>query len=113
MTYVIKEPTTLSFDRVGVQGKIFPISELTNKSQFLIITTKTGHETTIIEHKCDFVYYILQGTGAFTINNKEETCKAGDLVVVPVGSPFTYQGNLKMLLVTTPPFTPDQEEIVS
>lgn len=113
MMYVIKEPKESDFDRVGVRGKIFPTSELTSKSQFLIITTKTGHETIIIEHECDFVYFILQGAGTFTINNTKETCQTGDLVVVPADSPFTYQGNLKMLLVITPPFTPDQEEIVS
>lgn len=113
MAYVIKAPEQHDFEKAGVKGCIFPTKNLTDATEFVLITTDAGHETTIIEHKCDFVYYILQGRGTFTINHKEETCKAGDLVVVPAGSSFTYQGNLKMLLVTTPPFTPDQEEIVS
>lgn len=112
MMHVHKEPTELSFNRVGVQGKIFPTSQLTNRTEFLIITTVTGHETTIIEHECDFSYYILEGSGTFIINDIKESCRVGDIVVIPAGNKFTYRGKLKMLLNVTPPFRPEQEQVV-
>lgn len=110
--HVFKEPKGLSFDRVGVKGKVFPIQSLTKKLEFVLITTEKGHQTTIIEHKCDFVYYVLAGKGHFLINDKKEDCKKGDLIVIPAGTKFTYIGKLKLLLITTPPYTPEQEEVL-
>jgi mannose-6-phosphate isomerase-like protein (cupin superfamily) len=77
---------------------------------FVLIDTKSGHETTIIEHESDFVYYILEGNGFFEVNNEREECSAGDLVVIPAGSRFAYKGKFKMLLVNTPPWREEQEE---
>lgn len=110
--YVIKKPNNKTFERGGVSGTIFPTKELTNKTQFLIIETQGGHQTTIIEKECVFCYYILNGNGHFLIDGNEEICKAGDLVIIPSGKPFKYAGNLRMLLNVTPPFKPEQEKVV-
>lgn len=69
-----------------------------------------GHETEIIEHECDFIYYILEGSGYFMINGVKENCVAGNLVVIPKSSRFTYKGKLKMIVTSTPPWKEDQEE---
>lgn len=113
MNYVLKPPANPSFKRVGVEGSIFSTQHLTSKTEFLIITTEAGHDTTIIEHECDFSYFILEGSGEFTINGKAELCSVGNLVVIPAGHQFTYRGKLKMLLNVTPPFTPEQEETLT
>lgn len=107
--YVIKEPKGYSFQKVGIKGKRFPAA-ISKKMGFCLIETAKGHKTKIIEHECDFIYYVLQGQGFFEINGKKESCSVGDLVVVPAGSAFTYKGNLKMGLITVPPFWPEQEE---
>lgn len=112
MNHVLKPPVKPTFSRVGVEGAIFSTQHLTSKTEFLIITTEAGHDTTIIEHECDFSYYILEGSGAFTIDGKTELCDVGDLVMIPAGHKFTYKGKLKMLLNVTPPFMPEQEEVV-
>lgn len=108
--HVIKEPKAVSFTKVGIKGKIFPVSKVAKKIGFCLIKTAKGHETKIIEHKCDFNYYILKGSGYFSINGQKEDCKQGDLVIIPSGSIFTYKGNLIMGLITAPPFYPEQEE---
>ena len=110
--YVLKKPLEITFKKAGVKGFVFPTSELINKSEFLIIETQTGHETTIVERESDFVYYVLDGDGYFEIDGRKEKCGRGDLVVIPAGVAFTYTGKLKMLLIVTPPFKPEQEEIV-
>jgi hypothetical protein len=56
--YVHHKPSEISFDKVGIKGRIFPSQALSDKTQFAIIETEAGHETTIIEHKCDFANYI-------------------------------------------------------
>src|SRR5688572_864843 len=108
--YVIHEPSTISFDKVGIKGKIFSSRELSDKAGFVLIDTEDGHETTTIEHESDFIYYILEGSGFFEVNDEKEHCGAGDLVAIPAGSKFTYKGKLKMLLVNTPPWREEQEE---
>jgi mannose-6-phosphate isomerase-like protein (cupin superfamily) len=110
--YVVKKPKNCTFTRAGVRGTIFPTAGLTSKTQFLVIETETGHETRIKEKECDFSYYVLEGKGYFMVDGKKEKCGIGDLIVVPAGKTFTYQGKLRMLLNVTPVFRPEQEEVV-
>lgn len=108
--YVIKEPADVSFEKVGIKGKIFPLNDLSKDLNFVLVTTETGHETRIIEHECTFAYYVLEGQGQFEVDGVTEDCKQGDLVVIPAGKAFIYKGKLKMLLVNTPPWSEEQEE---
>lgn len=111
--YVIKEPEELSFDKVSIKGKIFPTEPLTKHLEFVRIDTATGHATKIIEHESTFCYYVLEGSGHFEIDGVKENCGQGDLVVIPPGRAFIYKGNLKLLLVDTPPWREEQEETIS
>ena len=111
--HVVKEPKKLSFNKVGIQGKIFPMDNLTQNTSFVLVETEQGHETTIIEHKSDFIYYILKGKGYFIINDVQEECSKGDLVVIPAGTKFSYKGKLRLLLSCTPLWREDQEETIS
>ncbi len=110
ITHVLKLPKDYSFEKVGIKGKIFPVEKITQKTGICLIETEKGHGTTIVEHKCDFIYYVLEGKGYFVIDGQNENCMKGDLVIIPAGSKFRYVGNLKMLLITTPAFYPEQEE---
>ncbi|MFA6090067.1 MAG: AraC family ligand binding domain-containing protein [Candidatus Woesearchaeota archaeon] len=109
-THVLKTPIDYSFEKVGIKGKKFSVADLTTRAGVVIIKTDKGHETTLIEHECDFIYYILEGSGYFLINDQKEECTSGDLVVIPAGSKFRYVGKIKMLLISTPAFFPEQEE---
>jgi mannose-6-phosphate isomerase-like protein (cupin superfamily) len=110
--FVIKEPENFHYEKSGTMGKIFPINNLTSKTQFVLVETVSGHETTIIERECDKSYYILEGSGYFEINGNREDCAAGDLVVIPAGNKFTYKGKMKLLLNCTPPWREEQEETI-
>jgi mannose-6-phosphate isomerase-like protein (cupin superfamily) len=110
--FVIKEPKDFSFEKVGIKGKIFQSSDLTSKTRFVLVKTETGHETTIRQQECDFIYYILEGNGYFEIDGQRENCSVGDLVVIPAGRKFTYKGKMKLLLNTTPPWSESQEETI-
>jgi mannose-6-phosphate isomerase-like protein (cupin superfamily) len=111
--YAHRTPSEPTFSRSGVTGYKFPTQNLTDKTQFLIIETAQGHNTTIIEKECVFSYYILEIEGHFIIDNNKQACKTGNLVVIPANTPFRYQGKLKMLLNVTPPFYPEQEVVVN
>jgi len=109
-SHVLKKPNAYSFEKVGIKGKKFSVADITSKTGVCQIETEKGHATTIIEHKCDFIYYVLEGSGHFEIDGQRESCVEGDLVVIPADSKFRYVGKLKMLLITTPAFFPEQEE---
>lgn len=64
----------------------------------------------LVQKECDFVYYILEGKGTFYINDRPEPCAHDNLVVIPKGTKFSYEGSsLRMLLSSTPPWHADQE----
>jgi mannose-6-phosphate isomerase-like protein (cupin superfamily) len=110
--HTFKLPENYSFEKVGIRGKKFSVADVTQKTGVCQIETEGGHETAILEHECDFIYYILDGNGNFSIDGQNENCSKGDLVVIPADSKFRYVGKLKMLLITTPAFYPEQEEIL-
>jgi mannose-6-phosphate isomerase-like protein (cupin superfamily) len=110
--HILKKPFIPTFEKVGIVGTIFPSRTLTNKAEFVYIETETGHETSIIEHESDFIYYVIEGSGWFEIDGTKEGCSKGDLVVIPTGCRFTYQGRLTLLLIDTPPWREDQEETI-
>ena len=110
--YVTHLPDEISFDKVGIKGKIFPTNAISNAIEFVLVDTQAGHETKIIEHKSTFYYYVLSGDGYFEVDGQKEDCSRGDLVVIPPGKAFIYKGRLKLLLVNTPVWDEDQEETV-
>ncbi len=111
--YVFTEPTSITFDKVGIKGRILTSSEISPKTEFLLVNTEKGHQTSIIEHECDFTYYVLSGEGYFLVEDQKYSCETGNLIIIPKNTKFTYKGKLKMLLVVTPPFFPEQEETIN
>lgn len=110
MTYIFHSPEAYSFEKVGIKGKTFDTKSLGDKVQFTMIEVEEVHETMIIEKECIFSYFILEGSGSFEIDGSTEGCSQGDLVFVPNGAAFRYTGKMKMLLVSTPWWSLEQEE---
>ena len=111
MKYIFSEPSQYSFKDVnGHHGKFFGTeSPLTNH---LIVECEEKLTVSLIQHKSEFTYYILEGDGYFTINNRRQPVTRGDLAVIPPNTKYTFGGRLKMLLINTPHYSPDQEEII-
>ncbi|MCU0652936.1 MAG: hypothetical protein MUD10_01630 [Candidatus Pacebacteria bacterium] len=107
--HIFHLPEKYSFEKVGIKGKTFQSKDLTDKVEFTVIETESGHQTKIIEKESIFAYYILEGCGNFEIDGQIENCQSCDLVVIPVGKPFTYSGKMKMLLCCSPWWRPEQE----
>ncbi len=106
--YVFHEPKNIDFDRFGHTGKFLGTDS--PFTQHLIIETNAGYEMSLRENQCEFDYYIIAGSGEFVINGQTYPCKIGDLIVIPPRAVFTVNGQLKMLLINTPRYTPEQED---
>ncbi|MGP3930285.1 AraC family ligand binding domain-containing protein [Nonomuraea sp. KM88] len=111
-THVFFEPHEWSFQKLGHRGKLFESGSAVTSSNHLIIEIDGRLPAWLCQLECDFVYYVLEGHGTFHIENRQENCKQGNLVTIPRGTKFTYEGDaLKMLLTSTPPWGPAQERV--
>jgi mannose-6-phosphate isomerase-like protein (cupin superfamily) len=111
MQYVFPEPSEYKFKDVhGHDGKFFGTSS--PRTNHLIIECQEKLTVSLVQHESEFNYYVLQGSGYFMFSDEQQAVKAGDLVVIPPGTKFSFGGTLKMLLINTPRYTPEQEEVV-
>ena len=67
-----------------------------------LLDVHKGHDTFIISKTLTRIYYIIEGTGVFTIDNQTYEVAPGLLVEVPPGVEYSYSGSMKVLLVSYP-----------
>ena len=110
MQYIFHEPNEYSFkDRDGHDGKFFGTnSPLT---QHMIIECNDKLTAVLTEREAEYTYYLLKGEGYFVLNGDKQEVAKGDLVVIPPGTKYTFGGKLKMLLINTPRWSAEQEEV--
>jgi mannose-6-phosphate isomerase-like protein (cupin superfamily) len=69
-----------------------------------------------LEEFCDdvstHVWFIIDGTGTFVIDDEKVEAQAKDVIVVPPKKRIHYFGNMKMVLITTPGFVAQNEHHV-
>lgn len=47
-------------------------------------------------------YYVREGTGTFTLDGVTQDVKEGDLMIIPDGGKYEYQGNMKLFEFNVP-----------
>jgi mannose-6-phosphate isomerase-like protein (cupin superfamily) len=57
----------------------------------------------------DRIYFILEGTGKFIIDNQENDVSTNDLIFVPTNTPYNIIGEMKYFLVCSPEFSPEDD----
>ena len=67
-----------------------------------LVDVHKGHDTFIISKALTRIYYIIEGTGVFTIDNQKYDVAPGLLVEVPPGVEYSYSGSMKIFLVSHP-----------
>jgi chemotaxis methyl-accepting protein methylase len=96
MPYIYKLPASVSFRGKGLFGYSF--GQLRNKDlEVLYIESETGHDTFMICKGVTRIYYVLAGSGSFTIEGCEHGVCAGVLIEVPAGLEYSYSGRMTML----------------
>ena len=84
MSYVLAASSSPSFALTGLAGYEFQPLRDQDFAVHLIEVYK-GHDTFIISKTLTRLYYILEGTGEFTIDNHKHDLAPGLLVEVPTG----------------------------
>lgn len=112
MKYVFSEPNEYGFKNInGHSGKFFGTDS--PRTNHLIVECEERLTVSLVQHESEFTYYVLEGKGYFTINSQEQPVARGDLIVLPPNTKYTFGGKLKMLLINTPRYTPEQEEVIA
>lgn len=66
----------------------------------------------ILNHRSDKSYYILEGEGKISVGEKTHSVTEGDFIYVPSEEKHSLEGKFRALIITGPPFDPEDEELV-
>jgi SAM-dependent methyltransferase/mannose-6-phosphate isomerase-like protein (cupin superfamily) len=101
MRYMYSRPTSISFDGRGLFGYTFgPLNQ--KDVEMYYIEVEKGHDTFMISKKITRTYYILHGSGYFTIATRKYDVSPGMLVEVPPNVEFSYSGKMKLIAFSKP-----------
>jgi chemotaxis methyl-accepting protein methylase len=96
LSYLYTLPTSVSFRGKGLFGYSFgPMSQ--KDLEVLYVESETGHDTFMICRGVTRTYYVLAGSGSFTIKGQKYDVCPGVLVEVPSGLEYSYSGRMTML----------------
>ena len=101
MPYVFAASSSPSFVMEGLTGYEFQPLKDQDFAVHLVDVHK-GHDTFQISKALTRIYYIIEGTGVFTIDNQKYDVAPGLLVEVPPSVEYSYSGSMKILLVSHP-----------
>lgn len=99
---VFKPEDAAVIEKHGVKMRIYTTKAESRNAAVLYQETQKGHKEEFLHEKSDFIYYILEGSGVWIVEDREFEARAGDVVVVPAGKRFWFRGNLKQVCVTAP-----------
>ena len=104
MGYIKKLPTEPSFMQKGLNGYNY---ELETKE--ISVTQEDcfkGHDKYHKNPYSTHLYYCLEGEGKFKVDGKIINIKKGELIEIPKNAEFVFAGKMKLLLIMTPAFRP-------
>jgi SAM-dependent methyltransferase len=101
MPYVYSLPSLTAFDGRGLFGYSFgPLKQ--NDLDVYYIEVEKGHDTFMISKKITRTYYVLRGSGYFTIVDRKYDVSPGTLVEVPPNVEYSYSGRMKLIAFAKP-----------
>lgn len=101
MSYVLAASSSPSFTLKGMAGYEFqPLKD--EDFAVHLLDVQKGHDTFMISKALTRLYYIIEGAGAFTIDNQKYDVVPGLIVEVPPGVEYSYSGSMRILLVSHP-----------
>ena len=110
MSYVLAASSSPSFTLEGLVGYEFqPLKD--EDFAVHLLDVQRGHDTFMVSKALTRIYYIIDGTGVFTIDNQRYDVVPGLIVEVPPSVEYTYSGSMKILLVSHPRWFEGNERV--
>lgn len=79
----------------------------------VVIGKLDGHHPKRVNYVSDRAYFILSGELIVHIGEESYTAHAHDLITIPKSTPHGLDGKGEYLIITSPPFTPKNEQELS
>jgi len=105
MDYIKELPKEPTFVQNGLKGYKFNLNS--KQLEVSLVDCFKGHDKYCKDIGSTLVYYVLDGEGQYVVNGDKFSVKKGDVVEVPVNTEFVYAGNMKLILIMTPGFKPE------
>src|ERR1700751_2536124 len=100
MQYVYSRPTSTSFTGKGLLGYSF--GPLNHDLEVYYIEVEKGHDVFMISKKITRLYYVLSGSGYFTIAGDRYDVGPGMLVEAPPKIEYCYSGKMTLIGFSNP-----------
>ncbi|MBB6142856.1 chemotaxis methyl-accepting protein methylase/mannose-6-phosphate isomerase-like protein (cupin superfamily) [Silvibacterium bohemicum] len=99
--YTYTRPTSATFTGKGLLGYSFgPLNQ--KDLEIYYVEVEKGHDTFMVSRKIARTYYVLAGSGYFTIDNRKYDVIPGVLVEVPPQVEYCYSGKMTLLILSKP-----------
>lgn len=104
--YIFSAADARRVSKHGIELQIY--GQVNDDIDFKRVSVEEGH---FEEFKSTswFIYYILDGSGVFILNDEHVPVKKGDLVSVPPNTRIYYFGKLEFTLMVSPPWKQENE----
>ena len=101
MRHIHSLPALTSFFEKGLFGYTFgPLQQ--KDLEIYYIEVEKGHDTFMVSKRITRVYYVLCGSGYFTIDDRRYDVSRGILVEVPPNVEYSYSGKMKLIAISKP-----------
>lgn len=77
----------------------------------VVIGSLDGPHGKYINNTSDKAYFILEGQGTVYIDSLSAPVEKYDFIYIPPNTQHGIKGNLKFIIITSPPFNPNNERI--
>lgn len=109
---IYKQNSAFHTEKHGVKMWIYNGKDECPEAAVVYQETDTGHAEEFLHETSAFIFYIIEGSGVWFIEDEEFPVEATDVVIVPPGKRFYYKGNLKQVCITAPAWEPEGEKHV-
>jgi mannose-6-phosphate isomerase-like protein (cupin superfamily) len=107
---IISRKDAFKVSKNGVDMWIYNGKDVLPDAAVVYQETATGHAEEFRHSKSAFIFFIIEGSGEWVIEDATFPVKPHDVVIVPKGKKFYYCGNLKQVCITAPAWEAEYEE---
>jgi mannose-6-phosphate isomerase-like protein (cupin superfamily) len=96
------------FNKHGIDLTVYPLGA--SSANVVHVSVEKGHFQEFKDKESTYIYYIYEGNGTFILDDEKIEAKATDIIVIPPKTRIHYFGKMKMVLIVSPAFKPENEE---
>ena len=104
--YIYSEASANQLNKHGIDLKVYgPVSD---DISFVRASVDEGHFEEF-KNSSWFIYYILEGSGVFILNDEKVPASKGDVISIPPNTKIYYFGKMDFTLTVTPLWKEENE----